>query len=372
MSGNPYSLAAFNLALGIVAGYVMHRSDFCIAGMFRDMFLFRRFTMLRSLLLLVVVSMVLFEAARLAGLLVRYPFPLLAPPSLANIVGGSLFGVGMVLAGGCVVGTLYRVGAGNAASVVALFGLVGGSALYADLAPWWSAFTRATALPGATVTVPELLGIAPTIPVLILAGGAGGFFWLWYRDGSWTRNAAAEGYLQPWKAALALGGIGLLSVVTSTMPLGITTSYAKVGGWLESLLLPGRVDGLAYFHSLPLQLPAVTPLGGVPLSGGPAPAVDAIAIIQLPVIVGIMAGSMLSALLLREFRIYLRLPVRQYLSALTGGVLMGLAARMAPACNVWHLAGGLPILAWQSIFFTVGLLPGAWLGSILLARVVAR
>lgn len=371
MAANPSPLIIFNLALGIVAGYVMHRADFCIAGMFRDMFLFRRFTMLRSLLLLVMASMVLFEAARLAGLVVSYPFPLFGAPSLANVIGGSLFGVGMVLAGGCVVGTLYRIGAGNAASVVALLGMLGGSALYADLAPWWSAVVKATTVSGVGVTVPELLGIAPTGPVLLLAAGAAIPFFVWYRNGSWTRHAAAEGYLQPWKAALVLGGIGFLSVITSAMPLGITTSYAKGGGWLEALLLPGRIDRLAYFHAQPLRLAAVTPLGKLPLVGGPGPVVDALAVIQLPVIVGIVAGSVLSALMLREFRIYLKLPLRQYLSALTGGLLMGLAARMAPSCNVWHLAGGLPILAWQSILFTVGLLPGAWLGSILLTRIVA-
>ncbi|MEJ2201296.1 MAG: YeeE/YedE thiosulfate transporter family protein, partial [Desulfuromonadaceae bacterium] len=96
----------------------MHRSDFCMAGMFRDLFLFRDYSMLRVLLLLVLVSMVLFESFRLLGLL-HLPFPLFAPPCWANLIGGTLFGVGMVLAGGCVVGTLYRLGAGSLPSLMA-------------------------------------------------------------------------------------------------------------------------------------------------------------------------------------------------------------------------------------------------------------
>ena len=64
--------------------------------------------------------------------------------------------------------------------------------------------------------------------------------------------------------------------------------------------------------------------------------------------------------------------MRQYLSALAGGLIMGLAARMAPACNVWHLMGGLPVLAGESLLFAAGLLPGAWLGTRLLVGVVLR
>jgi uncharacterized membrane protein YfcA len=45
---------------------------------------------------------------------------------------------------------------------------------------------------------------------------------------------------------------------------------------------------------------------------------------------------------------------------------------MAPACNLWHLWGGLPILALQSLLFLAGMVPGAWIGSRLLTRLVVR
>ena len=85
-------------------------------------------------------------------------------------------------------------------------------------------------------------------------------------------------------------------------------------------------------------------------------------------IAGIILGGTLSATLLGEFTIYHQLPWRQYLSAAIGGVLMGLASRMAPACNVWHLLGGLPILAFTSLLFLAGMLPGAWIGGRILTK----
>jgi hypothetical protein len=52
MREHPYIVIVLTLfLLGSVAGYVMHRSDFCIAGMFRDLFLFRNTLMLRMLVL---------------------------------------------------------------------------------------------------------------------------------------------------------------------------------------------------------------------------------------------------------------------------------------------------------------------------------
>lgn len=356
------------LLLGLAAGFIMHRSDYCLAGMFRDLFLFKTTFKLRTLLLLLVCSMVLFEAARQFGLLPLFPFPLFDSPSLANVIGGFLFGTGMVLAGGCVVGTLYKMGAGSLPSALAFVGLLAGSALYAEIHPWWSGVIARTSFQKGKVTIPQILNSDPLPFVLVLALAGSIYFLKVYREGGWERPAYTEGALQPWKAAIFLAIIGLLSAVTVGMPLGITTSYAKMGGYLESLLFPEHFQQLAYFKALPLNY--CHPLSGVQLVGGPGPAMDAIAAIQLPLIGGIIAGGACSSLLLREFRIYIKIPCRQYASAIIGGVIMGLASRMAPSCNIWHLFGGLPILAVQSLLFLAGLLPGAWVGSIILSRVI--
>ncbi len=363
-------IVSTSLTCGAIAGYVMHRADFCVTAMFRDAFLFRDFFLLHMLVLLIVVSMVLFELGRMSGILSPYPFPLLDPPALTNVIGGFFFGVGMVLAGGCVIGTLYKMGAGSLASATAFVGLLAGSALYADVYPWWGRFAQATRLGPSAITLPQWLGLPP--PDLTLPLALAGSLWLYrqYRAGKLTRTSNAAGHLAPWRAAVILAGVGFASYLFIGMPLGITTSYAKLGADVESLIWPGHVRALSYYSALPLNY--IPPFSHWRIRGGPGPALDGIAAIQYPLIVGILLGALVSALLVKEFRLHYRIPARQYVSALLGGTLLGLSARMVPACNIWHLWGGIPILALQSLLFLVGLVPGTWAGSRLLARFVIR
>ncbi|MHB8791143.1 MAG: YeeE/YedE family protein [Desulfobulbaceae bacterium] len=363
-------LITINLSLGITAGFIMHRSDFCVAGMFRDLFLFRRSTMLRSLLLLIVCSIILFDAARQLGLLQLYPFPLLASPSLMNIAGGVIFGIGMVLAGGCVVGTLYKMGSGSLLSATAFAGLIIGSGIYAEIHPWWVALAQKTAFLQDKITLPQVLDLDPSTILLPLIVIPCFLFFRWVMQGKWPSHTPAqvEGYLQPWLAAIYLAILGTLSYTLVGMPFGVTTAYAKMAAYLELPFVPDHVAGLTLFTTENLRYTA--PISDLPLTGGAGPALDAIAYIQFPLIAGIVLGAFFSALLLREFKLYYRVPRRQYASALLGGVILALGSRMTPGCNIWHLFGGLPILAMQSLLFLAGIFPGAWIGTALLTRFV--
>jgi uncharacterized membrane protein YedE/YeeE len=363
-------IVASSLAIGLIAGFVMHRADFCTTASFRDMFLFRDFFLMRQMILLIVVSMALFELGRHSGLITHTPFPLLGAPSLSNLVGGFVFGIGMVLAGGCVVGSLYKMGSGSIASALAFAGMLAGSAYYAEIHPHWSAFARATILVEDAITVPQWLGVSPTSLLLPLAAAGGIWLFAEFRAGRMQRPAFALGHLAPWRAAVILALLGFASYALIGMPMGITTSYSKLGASIESLVAAEHVRNLAYFSLQPLDY--TPPFSSHAIRGGPGPELDAIAAIQFPLILGIIGGAMVSALRVGEWRLQWRLPRRQLLSALAGGLLIGLAARMAPSCNVWHLWGGVPILALQSLLFVAGILPGTWIGARLLTRFVLR
>ncbi|MFH1215627.1 MAG: YeeE/YedE family protein [Pseudomonadota bacterium] len=370
ITGNIFLIYATGLTLGLVAGFFMHRSDYCVVGMFRDAFLFGNTFMLKVLFFQIVVTMVLFEIARISGFLPLYPFPLLGFPSLANIAGGFLFGIGMVLAGGCVVGTLYKMGAGSIVSATAFAGLLIGSGIYAEIHPWWSSVSRATTLSRSSITLPQASGLSPTI-FIVLAGLVAAFFITrWQKHNLWHRPSAVAGYIQPWKTAIVMSVIALLSYILVGMPLGITTTYAKLAAMIENIFIPDHVSSLTFFHLAPLDV--IHPASGAVMRGGPGPWPDTIWAIQFPIIAGIILGSMLSALLLREFSLHARVPASQYVMALGGGILLGVSSRMAPACNVWHLMGGLPIMALQSILFLCGLVPGCWFGSKIISRIILQ
>ncbi len=357
------------LLIGLSAGFVMHRSSFCLTAVFRDLVLFRDPFMLRTLALLVVASMILFEGARRLGIIPFYPFPLLGRPSISQAVGGAAFGAGMVLSGGCVVGTLYRMGAGQTTSLCAFVGLVLGSGLYAAIHPAWAGLARALALPGTAATLPALLGVDPGTLVLLVALPSAAVFLRWRAGGKWARNARAEGYLQPWAAALILAFLGLSSYVLVGMPIGVTTSYAKMAAWTDRALFGGHLAGTSFFRTVPLD--TVNPLTGAVLRGGPGPVFDAIAAIQIPVIAGIALGGTLSAASLGEIGFLRPAPTRQLLAAFAGGAVMGIASRLAPGCNVWHLMGGLPVFAVPSLLFLAGLIPGTWLGARAMVRILS-
>lgn len=342
-------LIVINLLLGISLGAVLHRSDFCMSGMFRDAFLFRKFFMLRSLFLLIVISAIIFYGANFLGLLNSYPLSFFKSPSIAIIIGGIIFGIGMVLAGGCVVGTLYKMGAGRSSSGLAFVGMILGGAFYAEIHPGWSAFSNGLVVFEGSKTLPELFGIGHGFLLFILILLSILIIFKWTKEKKMTQMAFAEGYLPPWKAAFAIAGLGLLSYYFVGWPMGITTSYAKLGAYIENIFFPAHVASLAFFE------------------GMAGPRIDMIAITQGPLVFGIVFGSFLSALLLKEFRIHRFPPKKQVVSVFFGGFVMSLGARMASGCNVWYLFGYIPMLGLQGFFFLGGIIVGAYVGTKILS-----
>lgn len=351
------------LAVGLAAGFAMHRSDFCIAGAFRDVFLFGSTFMLKMTGIAVLAAMALIEALRVTGIA---PSVAGGPPTLGNLPGGIIFGFGMVLAGGCAVGILYKTGAGNASALAALAGAVTGSGLYAELHPALLPFTTG-ALGTKATTLPQLLELSPALPAGLTVAAGGWFLFRMARKGELSRGGSARGYIEPWITASLLALLTAGAVAVTGMPLGITTFYAKTAAWLENLAAPGHVSSLAYFGAAGFKL--TTPLG-IEIKGGAGPVFDSIALIQGATIAGILGGSFLSSLALGEFRPRFAIPARHYLTAFAGGVILALGARIGFGCNVWYVLGGLPAFKLQAVLFTAGLFPGAWLGGLLLKRLI--
>ncbi len=364
-----FIMIATGFLIGICVGFIMHRSDYCMAGMFRDIFMFRSTTMVKTFLLFLLVTIPLFELIRLTGL-VAFPFPKYGPPSLGNLFGGFLFGTGMVLAGGCAVGTLYKMGAGSFPSMLAFIGMITGSMIFAIYYPEWALLADLFKLPTTAITLPELVGIPSWLAALFALLVIIPISIRWLRNGSIKKGSVVDGYLQPWKAAVALGLLAVLFLLVMGLPMGITTSNSKFGAMLLNLLAPEQYMSFSFFQKISFEY--LPPLGKKLIRGGAGASFDGIALVQFPLIIGIIGGAAWSAIRLGEWHPRFNLPGRQVVSAVTGGIIMGYASRIAPSCNLWHLYGGLPILGLQSILFLAGMIPGSWFGSILLKRLVFK
>ena len=106
------------LIVGFLLGFVMQRTRFCLAGGFRDMYIQKNNKMFYALLIAIAVQSVGLLILTSTGVLTisHDTFPI-----IGTIVGSFIFGVGIVLAGGCATGTWYRAGEGLIGSWIALF-----------------------------------------------------------------------------------------------------------------------------------------------------------------------------------------------------------------------------------------------------------
>lgn len=292
------------LLCGALLGFVMQRGRFCLTGGFRDMYLTRDNRMFYALLIAITVQSIGVFALIQLGLV---EFSAGSFQWLATVVGSFLFGIGIILAGGCATGTWYRAGEGLIGSWIALFGYMAMSAIMKSgaLLPVNNSLK---AYHAPTNSIPDTFGLSVWPFILILA-----LLTLWLVVRQMRKPAVAipslpakrtglnhilfEKRWHPFVTAVLVGLIAILawplSEATGRMSgLGITTPSAN----LLQFLVTG--DSEKYVN------------WGVFL------------------VLGILAGSFLAAKASREFRF--RAPdAKTALSSLGGGLLMGFGASWA-------------------------------------------
>ncbi|MDA8086496.1 MAG: YeeE/YedE thiosulfate transporter family protein [Nitrospiraceae bacterium] len=347
-------------------GSILYRSDFCMAGVFRDVFLFRDYLRMKAFFLLVSLLAVILYLMRIFKVISTYPPSFFGVPSAANLLGGLLFGVGMVLGGGCLISTLYKLGAGSTASCITFCGVLLGGFVSAVFYPLIRSFASSTAFLKDKTSLEHIMGSAAA-PVLLISLPAIALAWRWAKTGRWSQRAYARGYLSLWKASFMMAFVIAATVALSGRPLAVSTGFAKLSGFLGVLFLPVLTGKIAFFR---VQSPRLL-YGGI-MNGGAGPVVDSVFLTQFPLMAGVVGGAFISSLRLGEFKVRRLPPARQAFSAFSGGVLMAAGALTAGGCNLWHMIGGLPVFALQSILFVFGAAGGAFLGSVFLRKVVIR
>lgn len=343
-----------SFVLAAVFGAIAQRTHFCTMGAVSDIVNIGDWSRMRMWLLAVGVAMIGFNT--MVGLgWVEARHSVYAAPRLiwlSNLVGGLMFGFGMVLASGCGSKTLVRVGGGNLKSVVVF--LVLGVSAYATLRGI-TAVLRVATVDAVAATLPAgqdlpsllapVLGLGKARLALLLGGvlGAGLVLWAVMRP---------EGR----SADVLIGGFGIGAVVVAVWwvsgRLGFVAEHPQT---LEPSFLATNSRSM---ESLSFVAPVAYLLDWLMLFS------DKSKVLTVGIVstLGVIAGSAVVALAQRSFRWEGFGGVEDLANHLVGALLMGVGGVVALGCTIGQGLSGLSTLALGSFVAMAGILAGAVAG----------
>jgi uncharacterized membrane protein YedE/YeeE len=371
--------AAFVLALAF--GAIAQRTHFCTMGAVADIVHLGDWGRMRMWMLAMAVALAGFNGMVALGW-VEARHSLYAAPRLAwlsHLVGGLLFGLGMVLASGCGSKTLVRIGGGNLKSLVVF--CVAALAAYATLRGVTAVLRVAT-----IDRVAFDLHAGQDLPSLMAALGAASQDALALGAASQEALAvgaasAGSGVLgiaarEAWALALGLGlALALVAFVLArpegrradTWAGGVGIGVAVVALWWVS----GRLGHLAE-HPLTLEEAFVATasqrMESFTFVAPLAQSIDWLILfsdrskvltIGVVTTLGVVVGSTLAALASRTFRWEGFGGVEDTANHLVGALLMGVGGVTALGCTIGQGITGLSTLSLGSFVSLAGILGGA-------------
>lgn len=120
-SGNEkWAARAVIVLAGFAIGFIMHRSRLCFARAFREPFMTAEGDMTKAVILALAIGAIISSLLFQKNVLDPY---IAIPPTfwIGSLLGGTVFGIGMIFAGGCASGSLWRMGEGHLKLWVAIF-----------------------------------------------------------------------------------------------------------------------------------------------------------------------------------------------------------------------------------------------------------
>jgi uncharacterized membrane protein YedE/YeeE len=297
------ALAAF--AVGIGFGALARWSGFCLRGAVEDVLTKPDAPRARGFLLAIVVALFSVQALVLYGGL-DLSKAVILPTSLfwgGALLGGALFGVGMVLTGGCGTRMLVLAAGGNLRSVVVffVFGFVAYATIRGILAPSRAALMAASSVALPRQTLPLWAGGAVLVAALA--------FIVWCRV--------------PAKHLVAGGLIGLL------VPAGYLVTAVLGGDEFE----PATVESVNVTRGAGDALIYLLTWTGSKINFGIAFAA------------GVFVGALLVVALQRDFKLVGFERPSDMLRYAGGAALMGVGGVLALGCTVGNGLTGIASLA---------------------------
>ncbi|MBI5741206.1 MAG: YeeE/YedE family protein [Nitrospirae bacterium] len=351
----PFSsvISAFSaILMGLSLGFILQRGRFCLNSAFRDIIFMKEFDLFRSYLLCMVVALIGTNLIEDTGLIMRFDQGMghfvstgllrqnFVP--VANILGGFLFGLGIVLAGGCASGIVYRLGEGQIAALIAIVGFFGGVAMTTD---------------GMLSPVRDLLKSYN----LKIFGVSNPAFWDLIGGGpfaKWTSivivSVALLAFVFKGKPTFGKSGKGYSWGLTGVL-LGLLTVVA----WEISSVFGGAPRGLAIttplrelFNSM-LTKSTHSSFQEFSFLGIFRGTWGVFFIFAVPL------GAAISSLGLKEFQWKVP-PAKEILTVFFGSILMGIGAVIAGGCNLGHGVTGMSTGSVASLVAITSIILGNW------------
>jgi len=349
-AASPHTVLGLAFAVAFVFGAIGQKTHFCTMGAVADIVNMGDWNRMRMWLLAIGVA-ILGSAALHATGQIDLGKSIYRTPNfiwLSYLVGGSTFGIGMVLASGCGAKTLIRIGGGSLKSVVVF--LVLGLVAYMSLRGVLGVF-RVNVLEKAALTfpggqdIPTLLsaaGMAPKTAFLLAVFAIGGgltAFCLLKRDFRRRDNL--------------LGGLGTgLAVVAAWYISGHLGYLAEHPETLEEAFIAtnsGRMEALSFVAppAFTLELLLLWSDSSRQLSFG------------IATVLGVITGAAAWALPTRTFRWEGFAGLEDTANHLLGAALMGFGGVVAMGCTVGQGISGFSTLALGSILTFLAIVAGA-------------
>ncbi len=127
-----YIYLSVYLWFGLVYGMCLQYGRFCFSSAFRDLFAVGVPRMAVGIMIATVLFALVGAFVTATGLSTFHA----APTSIHATIAGFIFGIGMVFAGGCASGSLYKTGEGNMNALLVVLSISITQALFVDIGGW--------------------------------------------------------------------------------------------------------------------------------------------------------------------------------------------------------------------------------------------
>ena len=173
----------FFWVIGNCFGFILQKTRFCFTASLRDPYMTGGTNLTKAVLSAFAITSIGFIAIKYGAFAKGLPIPgqsYVVPISPATMIGAFMFGIGMVIAGGCASGTLMRVGEGFYMQMLALLFFVIGSLWGAHDFGWWK---LNFIVRGEAVFLPDVFGWMGAIAIQLLV-----IVFLWIAADKWANR----------------------------------------------------------------------------------------------------------------------------------------------------------------------------------------